>query len=205
MRILLCDDHPIVIMSTKLLLEAHGHRVVCTVDEPAALGPSVARHQPDLCIVDLRYGSDDPGPALAAIADVTQRTSVSVLVLSGSLDAGGRRAALAAGACAAVSKSIPSGDLVALVEGRHRSTAATETSVPQRSNPYGLTARELQVLDGLVEGLPTPGIAVRLGVRPATARCHVQHLMMKMGVRSRSAAVARGIAEGVAGGFAAAS
>jgi DNA-binding NarL/FixJ family response regulator len=122
------------------------------------------------------------------------------VVLSGSLSASRRGAALAAGASAAVSKSISAADLVAVVEGR-----ATDPSMPpvpagvlDRSNPHRLTTRELQVLDCLIAGISTPGIAVAMDVSPATARSHVRNLMVKMGVGSRAAAVARSITDGFA-------
>jgi two-component system, NarL family, nitrate/nitrite response regulator NarL len=53
-----------------------------------------------------------------------------------------------------------------------------------------LTAREIEVLAGLVRGESTKALAARLKVRPATARTHVQHLLAKLGVHSRLQAVA---------------
>jgi DNA-binding NarL/FixJ family response regulator len=53
-----------------------------------------------------------------------------------------------------------------------------------------LTAREADVLAGLVRGESTKALAERLNVRPATARTHVQHLLGKLGVHSRLQAVA---------------
>jgi DNA-binding NarL/FixJ family response regulator len=53
-----------------------------------------------------------------------------------------------------------------------------------------LTAREVEVLAGLVRGESTKTLAERLHVRPATARTHVQHLLAKLGVHSRLQAVA---------------
>ncbi|HEX2577013.1 MAG TPA: response regulator transcription factor [Aquihabitans sp.] len=197
MRLILCDDHPIVVVTTSMLMEAHGHEIVSVVHRPQLLAASVDRHQPDACVVDLRFGSNDVAPALAAIAEVADRTSV--VVLSGSLDATQHRAALAAGADAAVSKSIAAADLVAVVEGRDIGEAGSGSARrEERCNPHRLTTRELQVLDCLVAGMSTPSIAMALGVSPATARSHLQKLMAKIGVRNRAAAVARSIAEGFA-------
>ena len=53
-----------------------------------------------------------------------------------------------------------------------------------------LTAREVEVLTGLIHGESTKALAERLRVRPATARTHVQHLLAKLGVHSRLQAVA---------------
>jgi two-component system nitrate/nitrite response regulator NarL len=53
-----------------------------------------------------------------------------------------------------------------------------------------LTAREIEVVTGLIHGESTKALAERLRVRPATARTHVQHLLAKLGVHSRLQAVA---------------
>lgn len=54
-----------------------------------------------------------------------------------------------------------------------------------------LTARELEVLRALAEGLSTSRIASLLGVAPATVRSHVKSLLSKLGVHSRVEAVSR--------------
>jgi two-component system, NarL family, nitrate/nitrite response regulator NarL len=57
-------------------------------------------------------------------------------------------------------------------------------------HPHGLTARECEVLAGLVRGESTKTLARRLSVSPATARTHVQNVLAKLGVHSRLQAVA---------------
>ena len=64
-------------------------------------------------------------------------------------------------------------------------------SIPQgprhatRANPAGLTARQLEVVDLLVEGLTNAEIAERLVVSPRTAEHHVAAVLMKLDVESR--------------------
>ena len=53
-----------------------------------------------------------------------------------------------------------------------------------------LTARELEVLRALTEGLSTPDICERLFIAPNTLRTHVQNIMGKLRVHSKLEAVA---------------
>jgi DNA-binding NarL/FixJ family response regulator len=60
-----------------------------------------------------------------------------------------------------------------------------------------LTARELQVLRTLAEGLANKEIAARLGISEHTAKFHVTQILAKLGVGSRAEAVAAGIRRGL--------
>jgi two-component system, NarL family, nitrate/nitrite response regulator NarL len=60
-----------------------------------------------------------------------------------------------------------------------------------------LTARELEVLRLIAEGLTSPQIAERLQIRPSTVKTHVQNLFEKLGVSDRAAAVATGMRRGL--------
>jgi DNA-binding NarL/FixJ family response regulator len=57
-----------------------------------------------------------------------------------------------------------------------------------RNNPAGLTARELQVLELLTEGLQNSEIAGRLHLSVKTVGHHVAAILRKLGVSSRNAA-----------------
>ena len=62
---------------------------------------------------------------------------------------------------------------------------------PTSANPAGLTARELEVLVLLTEGLRNAEIAERLVVSPKTVDHHVSAILRKLSVRTRGEAVAR--------------
>lgn len=62
---------------------------------------------------------------------------------------------------------------------------------------YGLTRRELEVLTSLADGASNGDIAAQLWVTTRTVRAHVEHILEKLQVSSRSAAVGRAAMEGL--------
>jgi DNA-binding NarL/FixJ family response regulator len=68
-------------------------------------------------------------------------------------------------------------------------TAPSAAAAPAEGHEGPLTARELEVLQLLAEGLPNKIIAVRLKVSEHTAKFHVASIMTKLGAASRTEAV----------------
>jgi DNA-binding NarL/FixJ family response regulator len=66
-----------------------------------------------------------------------------------------------------------------------------------RENSAGLTARELEVLVLLAEGLRNAQIAQRLVVSEKTVGHHVSAVLRKIGVRSRGEAAAKAVRQGI--------
>lgn len=75
-----------------------------------------------------------------------------------------------------------------------------EESVERRleeKNPYGLTFRELTVLQLVASGRPDREIGLTLGIAPRTANKHVENILSKMGAASRTEAGVRAVREGL--------
>jgi predicted ATPase/DNA-binding CsgD family transcriptional regulator len=64
----------------------------------------------------------------------------------------------------------------------------TQSTSPARGNPFGLTARELEVLRLVTQGLTTTQIAAQLTISPRTADAHLRSIYGKLEVTSRAAA-----------------
>jgi len=68
---------------------------------------------------------------------------------------------------------------------------------PLEQRPYGLSKRELEVLTLVADGARNDEIAARLMVTTRTVKAHVQHILEKLDVSSRSAATMHAIEEGI--------
>jgi DNA-binding NarL/FixJ family response regulator len=66
-----------------------------------------------------------------------------------------------------------------------------------RATGYGLTDRELEVLDLLANGLDQPDVARKLVVSTSTVATHIQHILGKLDVHNRAQAVALAHREGL--------
>ncbi|HEX4808325.1 MAG TPA: response regulator transcription factor [Bryobacteraceae bacterium] len=90
-------------------------------------------------------------------------------------------------------------DLVVFTQIQAKRLAARDHPAhPDEDLPVeGLTARELQVLRMLSDGLGNKEIAVQLGISDHTAKFHVAQILGKLGARSRAEAVSIGIRRGL--------
>ena len=76
-------------------------------------------------------------------------------------------------------------------------TQNQQTETITNSNNYGLTERELDVLELMVEGLTNPQIAEKLIITKATAKAHVHSILQKLCASSRTQATVIAINEGL--------
>ncbi len=203
MRLLLCDDHTLLLEALAAALTARGHDVVATVTDPAAVAEVAERLAPDVCILDITFPTGDGLEAARELA--IRAPATKVLMLSATSDPALVRAAFEAGALGFVQKDesvqeiltalrhLDEGEVaidprllrLAMREPRPAPAAAGRTADAMR-----LTARETQVLVHLVAGDTTAEIGRALGVASSTARTHIQNVLIKLGVHSRLQAAA---------------
>jgi len=82
---------------------------------------------------------------------------------------------------------VPPGLLTFLVRHLRRVSTSRRTSKPVLEP---LSSREWQIIDELTAGRPTAAVAKRLGIAPATVHSHLRNIYGKLGVRSRTEALA---------------
>ena len=200
MRLLVCDDHRLLVDALSMALTDKGHTVVATALDPDEAVEAAREHQPDACLLDLNFPVGNGLSAIARILDVSEDTKV--VILSGSSNRGVVADAIAQGAQGFVGKEKPIVAIIEALEKVHQGYLAVDRVElqdalrprAQDDDPLWvlkfLTAREWEVLHCIMEGLSTEQMAEQLGVHRSTARTHVQNLLTKLGVHSRLQAAA---------------
>ena len=200
MRLLICDDHRLLLDALSMALTDNGHLVVATALDPEEAVEAAREHQPDACLLDVNFPQGSGLCAIGRIHEVSPDTKV--VMLAGSIHKGVVVDAIAQGAQGFVGKEKPIGTIIEALELAHQGYLAVDPLVLQEAfRPHGqdddplwvlkfLTEREWEVLRCLMDGLTTEQIADQLGVQRSTARSHVQNLLIKLGVHSRLQAAA---------------
>ncbi|HJR19709.1 MAG TPA: response regulator transcription factor [Actinomycetota bacterium] len=204
MKILLCDDHRLLVETFASLMQASGHEIVDCVLDPAAAVEVVAREPVDVCVMDMSFdGLEDAGiEAIGAIIAASPTTKVAVLSASGEPDLIAR--ALGAGASAYLLKSEDVDRILSTIAAlEFAETDDVRVAAPRSPEPTQaphlrfMTPREREVLTRLVQGQSTVAIAREMGVAYSTARTHIQNVLTKLGVHSKLAAVTYAVRNGL--------
>jgi DNA-binding NarL/FixJ family response regulator len=201
-RVLIVDDHPVVREGLRAVLTAQSD--IQVVGE-AGTGEDAVRMaqelKPDVVLMDLRLPGID---GVAATAQIVAARTASVLVLTTYDGDADIVRALAAGATGYLLKDTSRDELARGVRGAARGETVLAPPVAARlvtrmrgpSTP-ALTARELDVLRGIADGLSNPDIGRALFISEATVKSHVTRIFEKLAVNDRTAAVTAAIAQGI--------
>jgi NarL family two-component system response regulator LiaR len=197
-RVMLVDDHAVVRSGLAAFLLAFDDLELVG---DAADGEEALRKcrevRPDVVLMDLVMPGMDGAAAARAIREEFPETEI--VALTSFKNEEFVTSALEAGAIGYLLKNVSAEELAEAIRSTHagrltlspEATHALVQSTRKSSTPrYELTAREVEVLALMVEGLNNPEIAERLAVTRSTAKFHVSNILSKLGVGSRVEAVA---------------
>lgn len=212
LRLVLVDDHEMVIEGLKAMLTTFGDRVQVVGQaigaEQAVL--VVQELQPDIVLCDVRMQGSS---GLDLCVTLRERDpDRKIVMLSVYDDEQYLFQALRVGASGYLLKSISSDELVRQLEFAHRGQTAIDPTMAARAADtaarlqrdefwpgvrQGLTQRESEILSYVVSGLSNRGIANKLVIGEETVKTHLSSIYRKLGVSDRTGAVATALREGI--------
>jgi DNA-binding NarL/FixJ family response regulator len=191
MRVLIADDHKLVVEGIKRSLEdSSDFEVVGEASSGSQVLPLVGRTNPDIVLLDLRMPGAD---GLMCLNQIRKRyPKVKVVVLSVSTDENVIQTVLKGGASAYIVKSINPIDLPSALRQAVEGTVFSAIGLPDASDSparaAGLTERETAILSALARGLSNEGIGKELFVAEQTVKFHLTNIYRKLGVANRTEA-----------------
>jgi DNA-binding NarL/FixJ family response regulator len=202
-RLLLVDDHEVVRLGLKALLDRHpGFEVIAEASTARDAVEQVATLNPDVVVMDIRLPG---GSGIDACAEISERFPNSkVIMLTSYAEDEMLFSAIRAGAAGYVLKQIGGEDLVRAIEAVGRGEALLDPAVTQRifqevrkaakeeeaSAFSALTQQEKHVLLLVSEGKTNREIAKALFLGEGTVRNYVSSILSKLGVSNRAEAAA---------------
>lgn len=210
-RVLLVDDHQLLVQSLELVLSAEGFEVdAADLGNRDALIKHVRSNPPTLVLLDLELGGV-LGDGSTLVRPFVQ-SGTRVLVVSAARDRLRIASAIEQGAIGHINKSAPFDHLLSVARAaargddvmpeieRHRMVTELrlerERRHAERTQFDRLTLRERQVLHELTNGKSVGTIASEWFVSEATVRTQVRGVLMKLGVRTQLEAVAHALRAG---------
>lgn len=197
LRILVADDHAVVRLGLRVLLESHAGWQVCT---EAANGreavESIRRSKPDVAVLDISMPELNGLETARQIRKLSPRTEILILTMHDSEEIA--REVLEIGARGYLLKSDADRELVAAVEALEKHKPYFTTSVSQlvlesylrpgsrtrRRQPTSLTPREREIVQLLAEGKTNKEVASKLGLSVKTVETHRANIMRKLNLGS---------------------
>lgn len=205
-RVLIVDDHQTVAEGLEHVLRAEdGIEPVGRASSVVEAVQLAAELAPDVVLMDQRL-PDGKGCRAAEVIKL-QRPETKVLLLTGFVDDGDVVAAIEAGCSGYLTKDTPMSEVVSAIRAAH----AGETLIPpavltrvlprltraQRARGWDLSAREIEVLRAMADGMTTDEIAIALSLSVHTVRNHIQRCLSKLDSHSKLEAVTVAVREGI--------
>ncbi len=199
LRILVVDDHEVVRRGLE--------QVLANVDDldlvaTAATGEDAVAllecHRPDIVLMDISMpgmsGTEATRQVLRKAAEIDLRVQVVVLTAFAEHDT--VLAAMRSGASGYLLKHASPDDLVAAIRSAHAGAVPLDPIAGRAlvdadravDRVPALTAREIEVLDLVAQGLANKQIASRLGIRERTVKAHLTSIFQALGVHDRTQA-----------------
>jgi DNA-binding NarL/FixJ family response regulator len=202
-RILIADDHPIVLDGLRSVLTRQpDFEVVGEARNGVEAVTLTDQLQPDIVLMDLNMPELDGVKAIARIK--AEHPDTHILVLTTYDSDADILPAIESGANGYLLKDTPREELFEAIraasQGRPQLAPAVAARLMERTRgpvEEALSSREIDVLKLVARGVNNKEIANRLYITEATVKSHLVHIYGKLGVTDRTAAVTKALERGI--------
>ena len=199
-RILVAEDHLVARVGVTTIVNLQPDM---TVVAEAANGQQAVemyrKHRPDVALLDMRMPVMSGVEAAGAIRkEFPDARMIALTTYGGDEDI---RRALAAGVQAYLTKDVLHDEMLKAIRAVHAGQTylppAVAASLAAQMPRPDLSAREIQVLELIVQGLANKQIAYSLSIAEHTVKNHVKSILGKLGVQDRTQAATAAIQRGI--------
>jgi DNA-binding NarL/FixJ family response regulator len=216
MKILIADDHPLLVDGLCSLLEAHDIEVVGTVGDGQAAVSEALRLEPDLVLMDISMPICNGLAATRLIK--AQRPDMKILIITTSAEDEDLFEAIRSGACGYLLKVTRGPDFIEALRGleqgippfspglaerllrefarqgmgeaERRRPGDTEQGKSAETESLPLTERQTEVLRLVSAGLTYKEVGKKLSLSEVTVRYHMSEIMERLHLEHRSEVIA---------------
>jgi len=199
-RILVAEDHLVARVGVTTIVNLQPEMTVVAEASNGQQAVELFRkHQPDVALLDMRMPGMSGVEAASAIrAEFPHARMIALTTYGGDEDI---RRALAAGVQAYLTKDVLHDELLKAIRAVHAGQtylpAAVAAALAAQMPRPDLSAREVQVLELIVQGLANKQIAYSLSIAEHTVKNHVKNILSKLGVQDRTQAATAAIQRGI--------
>ncbi|ENO83911.1 response regulator transcription factor [Thauera linaloolentis] len=198
--VLLIDDAPDTVRMIAEALDDAGYTVLVATDGATAL-KRIERVIPDAVLLDACMPGMDGFETCRRLKQAPGMRTVPVIFMTGLAETERLVEGLSAGGIDYLVKPVVPDELVARLQAHLR--VAREMNAAMRAHgggdappppgllPNPLTQREMDVLEWVARGKTNRDVAEILNMSPRTVNKHLEHIYEKLGVETRTAAVAQ--------------
>jgi two-component system nitrate/nitrite response regulator NarL len=203
-RVLLVDDHPLVLEGIRSVLETYDHIEVVGAAESAKAGLKIALNaKPDVVLMDINMPEMNGIDAIEMFKDQLPSTRLLMLSMHDSREY--ISTSTMYGASGYVLKDVSTSEIVTAIEkvaqgGTYFSTGVSEVLMgegTQKSHTSLLTTREQSVLLLVAEGKSNKDVATQLDISIRTVETHRKNIKKKLGISTTAGLTRYAITNGL--------
>lgn len=199
-RVLCIDDHALVRYGIELTLSRQKDMELIGSLATGEEAIEFFRHDlPDVTLVDLELATMDGADTIRTIRAI--HPNARFIVLTVYEDEEHIHRAMSAGASTYLLKETLSAELVQVIRQVHSGecpvSESVEAALHNRAAHPTLTAREVEIMQHVVEGKRNKEIAAALFVSEVTVMTHLRNIYAKLGVNDRTAALSVAVRRGI--------